>query len=169
MNLRQQAKDDKNDGLAQIVKILLNSAFDGDVLNSEKYSNTKLLSANKTFVRHMMSGFMHLTELNEDLYAYDMDRLHFIQEGTDSLTWAIIDNPNRDPDQLFEEVIKYQQFYDTYKNCVFFESGNNKYYISAWRNMAIEELQSLHIDLHAIWKETYEAGIKYAYKSKFCR
>ncbi|KAA6368309.1 MAG: hypothetical protein EZS28_036164, partial [Streblomastix strix] len=64
MNMRQQAKDVNNEGLGQFCKLVLNSAFGGDALNSEKYSNTKLLSANKTFVQHMMGGFIHSTELN---------------------------------------------------------------------------------------------------------
>ncbi|KAA6378570.1 MAG: hypothetical protein EZS28_025906 [Streblomastix strix] len=151
MNLRQQAKDAKNEGLGKFCKLILNSAFGGDAFNSEKYSNTRLLSANKTFVQHMMSGFIHSTELNDDLYAvqvdkescrcntclqvayfvldsakfwyvnfiynfmkkaYDMQKMHFVQEDTDSLTWAISGNVSRGPDQLFEEVIKDQEFYD---------------------------------------------------------
>jgi hypothetical protein len=38
--------------------------------------------------------------------AYDMNKMLFVQGDTDSLTWAISGNPNRGPDQLFEEVIK---------------------------------------------------------------
>ncbi|KAA6404422.1 MAG: hypothetical protein EZS28_000043 [Streblomastix strix] len=165
MNLRQQAKDAKNEGLGQFCKLILNSAFGGDALNSEKYSNTRLLSANKTFVQHMMGEFIHSTELNDDLYvvqvdkescrcntrlqvayfvldsakfwyvnfiynfmykAYDMSRMHFVQCDTDSLTWAISDNPNRGPEQLFEEVVKDQGFFDTYKDCVFSEDGKKQ-------------------------------------------
>ncbi|KAA6369906.1 MAG: hypothetical protein EZS28_034567, partial [Streblomastix strix] len=165
MNLRQQAKDAKNEGLGQFCKLILNSAFGGDALNSEKYSNTRLLSANKTFIQHMIGGFIHSTELNDDLYAvqvdkescrcntclqiayfvldsakfwyvnfiynfmnkaYDMSRMHFVQGDTDSLTWAISSNPNRGPDQLFEEVIKDQGFFDTYKDCVFSENGKKQ-------------------------------------------
>ncbi|KAA6398613.1 MAG: hypothetical protein EZS28_005858 [Streblomastix strix] len=165
MNLRQQAKNAKNEGLGQFCKLILNSAFGGDALNSEKYSNTRLLSANKTFIQHMLGGFIHTTELNEDLYAvqvdrenyrcdtylqvayfvpdsakfwnvnfiynfmnkaYDMSRMHFVQRDTDSLTWAISDNPNRGPDQLFEEVIKDQEFFDRYKDCVFSENGKKQ-------------------------------------------
>lgn len=35
--------------------------------------------------------------------------------------------------------------------------------------IAIEELESLHIDWHAIWKKIYEARIKYACESKLCK
>ncbi|KAA6399667.1 MAG: hypothetical protein EZS28_004800 [Streblomastix strix] len=146
MNLRQQAKDAKNEGLGQFCKLILNSAFGSDALNSEKYCNTRLLSANKTFIQHMLGGFIHSTELNEDLYAmqvdrkncrcntclqvayfaYNMNRMHFIQGDTDSLTWAISGNPNRGPDQLFEEVIRDQVFFDTYKDCVFSENGKKQ-------------------------------------------
>ncbi|KAA6387783.1 MAG: hypothetical protein EZS28_016692 [Streblomastix strix] len=58
--------------------------------------------------------------------AYDMSRMHFVQGDTDSLTWAIRGNPNRCPDQLFEEVIKDQGFFDTYKDCVFSENGQKQ-------------------------------------------
>ncbi|KAA6362105.1 MAG: hypothetical protein EZS28_042368, partial [Streblomastix strix] len=148
MNLRQQAKDAKNEGLGQFCKLILNSAFGGDALNSEKYSNTRLLSANKTFVQHMMQGFIHSTELNEDLYAVQVDKehcrcntclqvayfvldsakfwMHFVQGDTNSLTWAISGNSNRGPDQLFEEVIKDYGFFDTYKDCVFSENGQKQ-------------------------------------------
>ncbi|KAA6374352.1 MAG: hypothetical protein EZS28_030122 [Streblomastix strix] len=74
MRIRQQAKDDKNDGIAQFAKIVLNSSFGGDALNSEKYSNTKLLSSERTFLQHMMNGFIHSTELNDDLYAVQVDK-----------------------------------------------------------------------------------------------
>ncbi|KAA6383853.1 MAG: hypothetical protein EZS28_020623 [Streblomastix strix] len=165
MNLRQQAKDAQNEGLGQFRKLILNSAFGCDALNSEKYSNTRLLSANKTFVQHLKGGFIHSTELNEDLYAvqvdrencrcntclqvayfvldsakfwyvnfiynfmnkaYDMNKMHFVQGDTDSLTWAISDNLNRGPDQLFEEVIKDQGFFDTYKDCVYTDNGQKQ-------------------------------------------
>ncbi|KAA6400527.1 MAG: hypothetical protein EZS28_003949 [Streblomastix strix] len=49
--------------------------------------------------------------------------MHFIQGDADSLTWAISSNPNRGPEQLFEEVIKDQWFFDRYKDCVFSENG----------------------------------------------
>ncbi|KAA6353884.1 MAG: hypothetical protein EZS28_050589, partial [Streblomastix strix] len=148
MNLRQQAKNAKNEGLGSFCKLILNSAFGCDALNSEKYSNTRLLSANKTFIQHMLGGFIHSTELNEDLYAVQVDRencrcntclqvayfvldsakfwMHFVQGDTNSLTWAISGNPNRGPDQLFEEVIKDQGFYDRYKDCVFSENGQKQ-------------------------------------------
>ncbi|KAA6361272.1 MAG: hypothetical protein EZS28_043201, partial [Streblomastix strix] len=35
--------------------------------------------------------------------------------------------------------------------------------------VAIEALESLHIDWKSIWKIIYEAGIKYACESKLCR
>ncbi|KAA6388642.1 MAG: hypothetical protein EZS28_015831 [Streblomastix strix] len=165
MNLRQQVKDAKNKGLGQFCKLILNSAFGGDALSSEKYSNTRLISANKTFIQHMLGGFIHSTELIDVLYAvqvdrenyrcntclkityfildsakfwyvnfiynfmnkaYNLNRMHFIQEDTDSLTWAISDNQNRGPDQLFEEVIKDQGFFDRYKDQVFSENGQKQ-------------------------------------------
>ncbi|KAA6387050.1 MAG: hypothetical protein EZS28_017422 [Streblomastix strix] len=68
----------------------------------------------------MMGGFIHSTELNEDLYAvqvdrensYDMNKMHFVQGDTDSLTFAISGNINRGPEKLFEEVIKDYGFFD---------------------------------------------------------
>ncbi|KAA6398659.1 MAG: hypothetical protein EZS28_005822 [Streblomastix strix] len=145
LNLRQQAKDDKNEGLSQFCKLTLNSAFGGGALNSEKYSNTRLLSANMTFIQHMMGEFFHSTELNNDLYAVQVDRencrcntclqvayfvldsakfwMHFVQGDTDSLTWAISGNPNRGPEQLFDEVIKNQGFFDRYKDCVILDQN----------------------------------------------
>ncbi|KAA6368087.1 MAG: hypothetical protein EZS28_036386 [Streblomastix strix] len=38
--------------------------------------------------------------------------------------------------------------------------------ITANITIAIEALESLHIDWHAIWKAIYEAGIKFACESK---
>jgi hypothetical protein len=35
--------------------------------------------------------------------------------------------------------------------------------------LAIDALESLHIDWHAIWKAIYEAGIKFACESKLCK
>ncbi|KAA6377419.1 MAG: hypothetical protein EZS28_027054 [Streblomastix strix] len=74
MSIRQQTKDDKNDGIAYFAKIVLNSAFGGDALNSEKYSNTKLLSFERTFLQHMLGSFINSTELNDDLYAVKVDK-----------------------------------------------------------------------------------------------
>ncbi|KAA6377210.1 MAG: hypothetical protein EZS28_027261, partial [Streblomastix strix] len=128
MNLRQQAKDAKNEGLGQFCKLILNSAFGGDALNSEKYSTTKLLSANKTFIQHMMGGFIHSTELNEDLYAVQVDRENCRCNTCLQVAYFILDsakfcdNPNRGPEQLFEEVIKDKGFFDKYKDCVFSEN-----------------------------------------------
>ncbi|KAA6375107.1 MAG: hypothetical protein EZS28_029365, partial [Streblomastix strix] len=34
---------------------------------------------------------------------------------------------------------------------------------------AIEALEQLHFDWHAIWKAIYEAGIKFACESKLCK
>ncbi|KAA6374651.1 MAG: hypothetical protein EZS28_029823 [Streblomastix strix] len=93
-----------------------------------------------------MGGFIHSTELNDDLYAVQVDmencrcntclqvayfvldsaKTHFMKGDTDSLTWAISDNPNRGPDQLFEEDIKDQGFFDRYKDCVFSENGKKQ-------------------------------------------
>ncbi|KAA6378565.1 MAG: hypothetical protein EZS28_025908 [Streblomastix strix] len=58
--------------------------------------------------------------------AYDMSRMHFVQGDTDNLTWAICGNVNRGPDQLFEEVIKDQEFYDRYKDCVYTDNGQKQ-------------------------------------------
>ncbi|KAA6386198.1 MAG: hypothetical protein EZS28_018277 [Streblomastix strix] len=165
MNLRNQGKGAKNEGLGYFCKLILNSAFGGDALNGEKYSNTRLLSANKTFVQHMIGTFIHSTELNDDLYAmqvdrencrcntclqvayfvldstkfwkvnfiynfmnkaYNMNRMHFIQGDTDSLTWAISGNINKGLDHLFEEVIKDQGFYDRCKDYVYSENGKKQ-------------------------------------------
>jgi hypothetical protein len=41
--------------------------------------------------------------------------------------------------------------------------------LSANITIAIEALESLHIDCHAIWKAIYEAGIKFACESKLCK
>ncbi|KAA6361458.1 MAG: hypothetical protein EZS28_043015 [Streblomastix strix] len=95
-----------------------------------------------------MGSFIHSTELNDDLYAVQVDRencrcntclqvayivldsakfwMHFVQGDMDSLTWAISGNVNRGPDQLFEEVIKDQEFYDTYKDCVYTDNGQKQ-------------------------------------------
>ncbi|KAA6399201.1 MAG: hypothetical protein EZS28_005271 [Streblomastix strix] len=75
--IRYQAKQDKNDGLAQFAKIVLNSSFGGDALNSEMYSSTKLLSANKTFMLHMLSNFIKSAEWRDDLYAVQIDKENF--------------------------------------------------------------------------------------------
>ncbi|KAA6379344.1 MAG: hypothetical protein EZS28_025131 [Streblomastix strix] len=126
----------------------------------------------------MMQGFINSTELNEDLYAVQVDRencrcntclqvayfvldsakMHFIKGDTDSLKWAISGNINRGPEQLFEEVIKDQGFYDRYKDQP----------LSTNITIAIDALESLHIDWHAIFKSIWEAAIKYACESKLC-
>ncbi|KAA6373707.1 MAG: hypothetical protein EZS28_030765 [Streblomastix strix] len=41
--------------------------------------------------------------------------------------------------------------------------------ISANITIAIDTLEQLHIDWHAIWKAIYEAGIKFACESKLCK
>ncbi|KAA6353965.1 MAG: hypothetical protein EZS28_050508 [Streblomastix strix] len=58
--------------------------------------------------------------------AYDMQRMPFIQCDTDSLTWAISGDSNGGPEQLFEAVIKDQQIYDTYKDCVYTNNGKKQ-------------------------------------------
>ncbi|KAA6398677.1 MAG: hypothetical protein EZS28_005791 [Streblomastix strix] len=193
MSIRQQAKDDHNDGLAQFAKIVLNRAFGGDALNSEKYSNTKLLLSERTFLQHMMSGFFNSTELNDDLYAvqvdkenchcntclqvayfvldsakfwyvnfiysfmykaYDMSRMHFVQCDTDSLTWVISGDSNRGPEQLFEAVIKDQQFHDRYKDNVYTDNGKKLILhienLAANITLAFETFDSLGINWKSI-------------------
>ncbi|KAA6354495.1 MAG: hypothetical protein EZS28_049978, partial [Streblomastix strix] len=133
MSIRQQAKDDKNNGLAQFAKIVLNSSFGGDALNSEKYSNTKLLSSERTFLQHMMNGFIHSTELNDDLYAvqvdkensFDKTKMHIIQLDTDSLTLAIAGD-SRDYTQGFDAIIKDPEFYNKNKGLFFSDNGQRK-------------------------------------------
>ncbi|KAA6354963.1 MAG: hypothetical protein EZS28_049510 [Streblomastix strix] len=132
MSIRQQAKDDKNDGIAQFAKIVLNSSFGGDALNSEKYSNTKLLSSERTFLQHMMNGFIHSTELNDDLYAvqvdkescraFDKTKTHIVQLDTDSLTLAIAGD-SRDNTQGFDDIIIDPEFYNKNKGFFFSENG----------------------------------------------
>ncbi|KAA6371289.1 MAG: hypothetical protein EZS28_033186 [Streblomastix strix] len=138
MSIRQQAKDDKNNGLAQFAKIVLNSSFGGDAFNSEKYSNTKLLSSERTFLQHMMNGFIHSTELNDDLYAvqvdkencrcntsFDITKMHIVQLDTDSLTLAIAGD-SRDYTQGFDAIIKDPEFYNKNKRFFFSENGQRK-------------------------------------------
>ncbi|KAA6400265.1 MAG: hypothetical protein EZS28_004211 [Streblomastix strix] len=101
--------------------------------------------------------------------AYDMNRMHFIQCDTDSLTWAISGDSNRGPEQLFEAVIKDQQFYDRYKDCVYTDNGKKQILHLANITLSFETLDSLGINWKSIWKIIYEAGIKYACESKLCR
>ncbi|KAA6365836.1 MAG: hypothetical protein EZS28_038637 [Streblomastix strix] len=58
--------------------------------------------------------------------AYDMQKMHFIQCDTDSLTYAISGDPTRGPEQLFDAVIKDQWFYDTYKDSVYCANGQKQ-------------------------------------------
>ncbi|KAA6395260.1 MAG: hypothetical protein EZS28_009215 [Streblomastix strix] len=58
--------------------------------------------------------------------AQDINRTYIVQGDTDSFTWAISGNINRGPEQLLEEVIKDQGFFNRYKDCVFSENGKKQ-------------------------------------------
>ncbi|KAA6361074.1 MAG: hypothetical protein EZS28_043399, partial [Streblomastix strix] len=55
-----------------------------------------------------------------------MNRMHFVQGDTDSLTWAFNGNINCSPEQLFKEVIKDQGFLDRYKDYMYTDNGQKQ-------------------------------------------
>ncbi|KAA6392440.1 MAG: hypothetical protein EZS28_012035 [Streblomastix strix] len=79
-----------------------NYRFEG--MNQEKYSETNLLSSDRTWLSH--------------LQAFDINKKHYFCGNTDSMTWGISGNPEEDYRQKFKYVIKDQKFFD--ENCPHF-------------------------------------------------
>ncbi|KAA6379203.1 MAG: hypothetical protein EZS28_025270 [Streblomastix strix] len=73
MQQRAEAKSQKNDGLATFCKLILNSAFGGDILNSEKYSNIRLYDDDHTFQSHLFGSHYHDIEIADNLHAVQVD------------------------------------------------------------------------------------------------
>ncbi|KAA6378632.1 MAG: hypothetical protein EZS28_025841 [Streblomastix strix] len=111
MNRRIQAIDQDNKGLSQFCKIVMNASYGSDGMNTEKFSNVKLKSKADTFISHLTGNFMCERQLNDDLYAVQLNtdrckcmtplqeayftldnaknRFHFIEGDTDSMYFAV--------------------------------------------------------------------------------
>ncbi|KAA6362877.1 MAG: hypothetical protein EZS28_041596, partial [Streblomastix strix] len=96
MQQRADAKSQKNEGLATFCKFILNSAFGGDILNSEKY------------------------KIADNLHAVQVDSEYC------SLTLAISGDKNRGLEQRFDAVIKDVEFYNKNKGFFFSEDNQRK-------------------------------------------
>ncbi|KAA6400471.1 MAG: hypothetical protein EZS28_004010 [Streblomastix strix] len=77
-----------------------------------------------------MNSLIHFTELNDDLYAVQVDKENCRCNTCLQVAYFVLDsakfcgNINCGPEQLFEEVIKDQGFFDRYKDCVLVVSIN---------------------------------------------
>ncbi|KAA6400647.1 MAG: hypothetical protein EZS28_003825 [Streblomastix strix] len=107
MNRRIQAIEANNKGLSQFCKIVMNASYGSDGMNIEKFSNVKLKSKADTLITHLTGNFMSERQLNDDLYAVQLNtdrckcmtplqeayftldnaknRFHFIEGDTDSI------------------------------------------------------------------------------------
>ncbi|KAA6353887.1 MAG: hypothetical protein EZS28_050586, partial [Streblomastix strix] len=97
-------------------KQAMNSSYGIDGMNQEKYSQTKLLSSDRTWLSHLQGSFVNDQQITDDLYAVQFNAescncntclhsayfvldnskywMHYICGDTDSMTWAISGNPN---------------------------------------------------------------------------
>ncbi|KAA6378468.1 MAG: hypothetical protein EZS28_026007 [Streblomastix strix] len=115
MQQRADAKSQKNDGLVTFCKLILNSAFGGDILNSEKYKiadNIRAVQVDSEYCRCNNS--------------FDQTKMHIVQLDTDSLTLAISGDKNRGPEQIFDAAIKDVEFYNKNKGYFFSEDNQRK-------------------------------------------
>lgn len=73
MNERIKSLEAKNKGKELFCKISLNGSYGYDGMNTEKYSKVKLCDKRKAQLKQLYDNFISTRELNEDLYAVNMN------------------------------------------------------------------------------------------------
>ncbi|KAA6387680.1 MAG: hypothetical protein EZS28_016796 [Streblomastix strix] len=117
---RIEAKLDENKGQKQFFKIVMNSSYGNDGMNTEKYHKVKIMNKKQTERAIISNVFMDEQKVSEDSYHVQMNpehcsymnRIHFIEGDTDSAYWAISGNPSEDFTQQFNAVINDRDFYN---------------------------------------------------------
>ncbi|KAA6360027.1 MAG: hypothetical protein EZS28_044446, partial [Streblomastix strix] len=92
-----EAKLDENKGQEQFFKIVMNSSYGSDGMNTEKYHKVKIMNKKQTERAIRSNAFMDEQKISEDSYLVQMNpehcsymnRIHFIEGDTDSAYWAI--------------------------------------------------------------------------------
>ncbi|KAA6385020.1 MAG: hypothetical protein EZS28_019452 [Streblomastix strix] len=152
---RIEAKLDENKGQEQFFKIVMNSSYGSDGMNSEKYHKVKIMNKKQTQRAIRSNAFMVEQKISDDSYLVQMNPeqcscktplqvaffvldnakywIHFIEGDTDSVYWAISDNPNEDFTLQFNAVINDREFYN----------DNAKYYFPMVRGDVHDEKKIL--------------------------
>ncbi|KAA6376201.1 MAG: hypothetical protein EZS28_028273 [Streblomastix strix] len=109
MQQRADAKSQKNDGLATFFKLILNSAFGGDILNSEKYSNIRLYDDDHTFQSHLFQSHYHDTKIADNLHAVQVDSEYCRCNNCLQVGYFTLDSANIRSNEDAHSLIGYRQ------------------------------------------------------------
>ncbi|KAA6391003.1 MAG: hypothetical protein EZS28_013468 [Streblomastix strix] len=154
---RIQAKIEGNKGLEQFCKITMNSSYGSDGMNTEKYTDIKILDKKGALKSHLSNTFMDEQQLSDNAYAvqmnpetctcktpiqeayfvlaFDTEKMHFVEGDTDSAYWAVSGSADAGHQQQFNYVIKDKQFYDK----------NAKYYFPTIEGNLLDEKKILDL------------------------
>ncbi|KAA6400013.1 MAG: hypothetical protein EZS28_004457 [Streblomastix strix] len=121
----------------------MNSSYGSDGMNTEKYTEIKVMDQKEALKAHLSNTFMDEQQLSPDSYAvqlkpetctsFDMDKVHYLEGDTDSAYWAVSGLADAGYLQQFNHVIKDKQFYE----------DNAKYYFPTIKNNLLDEKKVL--------------------------
>ncbi|KAA6366516.1 MAG: hypothetical protein EZS28_037958 [Streblomastix strix] len=121
----------------------MNSSYGSDGMNTEKYTEIKVMDKKGALKAHLSNTFMDEQQLSDNAYAvqmnpetctsFDMEKMHFVEGDTDSAYWAVSGSADAGHLQQFNYVIKDKQFYD----------DNAKYFFPTIENDLMDEKKIL--------------------------
>ncbi|KAA6392344.1 MAG: hypothetical protein EZS28_012128 [Streblomastix strix] len=121
----------------------MNSSYGSDGMNTEKYTEIKVMDKKGALKAHLSNTFMDEQQLSDNAYAvqmnpetctsFDMTKLHFVEGDTDSAYWAVSGSADAGHQQQFNYVIKDKQFYE----------DNAKYYFPTIEGDLLDEKKIL--------------------------
>jgi hypothetical protein len=89
---RVAAKDKNNKGLEEMCKLVLNSSYGKDGMNTSKYSTTKLLNRNSALFYQTKSNFVNTRQINEDLFLVQLTKTSYSIKTALQCAVATLDN-----------------------------------------------------------------------------
>jgi hypothetical protein len=81
-----------NKALANVCKIVLNSSYGKDGMNTAKYKNTMLLNKNQTLFKQSNPLFVNTRQINDDLFAVQMSKPSYYINTPLQCACACLDN-----------------------------------------------------------------------------
>jgi hypothetical protein len=87
MNMRIKAMQDGNSGMEKFCKMIMNSAYNKDLLNSELFSKIVFKNKEKTLIDQCLPTFKAARQIQPDFYAIERDSYYYsintaVQEGS---------------------------------------------------------------------------------------
>jgi hypothetical protein len=92
MKERIKAIEDKKPGLEKTYKMILNSSYGKDGMNTAKYSNVKVLNRNMTLFKQTNPLFVNTRQIDSDLYAVQLSKSSYSIKTPLQCACACLDN-----------------------------------------------------------------------------